>query len=166
LNAFGNATLSSVRAVRFTFDKQARGSIFLANVRMVKSAAGGAPAAVVAAAPALEAAPLVEAAPAPVLSMPMAGSHEVLSIRRLVGAGTVEIELASSQGFAVGGSLPRLNVGPVSSTRSRFASAANDILVFALSQAAYDSLPQGAPVEVRLGARRYPLGILDKTMAR
>ena len=166
LSSFAGADLTRFRGVRFTFDRTSSRSILLANVRLTrkKSGPGGLPvsqgqepaiASVVAATPAQSAA---------------SDSNRIVDIRRVARSDqlaaarpAVEIELASSRAFPVGGALPELRLGDQRFTLSRFEGGATDRMVFTLTAEEFDALASGVPVSLRVGgAAPWGFGLLSK----
>jgi hypothetical protein len=173
LTAFTGADLSNLRGVRFTFNRQKKSSIYLANVRLTKAFAGD-----VVSAPALEKRAEAEGivqtdardeAPSEV--------NEIVSIRQTTGltatasemtrVPTVEVEVASTRPFPVGGALATLVVSEKTFLLSRFPSGRTDRLIFTLEANDFDAIGQGAEVSVFIGgARPWKFGPLDKSLAR
>ena len=75
----------------------------------------------------------------------------------------MEIELASSRSFPIGGALPVLALGADKFTLSRFPVGQADRLIFTLTAPRFDALAQGAPVSVSVGgAAPWAFGALSK----
>lgn len=173
LSAFTGADLSNFGGVRFTFNRDKKSSIYLANVRLTKALAGNA-----VFASAMQTQGETEAT----VQTDAQGEappelNEIVAIRDLSAVAaspsgrtrvpTVEVEVASTRPFPVGGALPTLVVGGKTFTLSRYPSGATDRLVFSLERTDFDALGQGAEVSVRVGgARPWKFGPLDKAIAR
>ncbi len=176
LASFGGADLSRFRGVRFTFDLLGTQSLLLADVRLTRQNAG--PGALMpelldeAAGPAgsavrAQAAQAAQAAPAEKAAK---DSNRIVGIRRIATSRAidsaepaVEIELASSRPFPIGGALPVIAVGADKFALSRFPAGPTDRLIFTLTGPQFDALPQGAPVTVRIGgAEPWAFGALPK----
>jgi hypothetical protein len=188
LRAFGLPPDSLIRGVRFTFDGSPTGAIYLANVRLSeRSARLAAPArvAVASAAPAPEQVAAAATAPAAAtLAAPAAMSAQIVAIRRAGAAApaaastaevqamastpAIEIEIAADRTLPVTNSLPTIAIGDHRVQQSRFVGqGGTERLVFTLDAATFASLPDGEPIELRVGAsRRMSLGQLDKSSLR
>ena len=161
LEAFTEADLSHLRGARFTFDRQQKSSIDLANVRLTKTAAGE----TVFASAIPAKCGTGSAARAEAQSEAPPGSNEIVAIRRMVGVPAVEIEITSTRPFPVGGALPALVIGAKTFTVSRFPSGSTDRLVFTIENSAFEALEQGAEMSVRVGgAGVWRFGPLDKAI--
>lgn len=165
LSSFAGADLTQFRGVRFTFDRTSSRAILLANVRLTRKKAGpGGLPALQAEAPALAQAGAEPVVPA------VSDSNRIVAIRRLAGSDqldggrpAVEIEVASSRSFPVGGALPELRLGSERFTLSRFEGGATDRLVFTLTAEQYDALANGVAVTVGVGgAAPWGFGLLSK----
>jgi len=171
LTSFAGATLASLRGVRFTFDRTASSAISLGNVRLTRTLA----------ADTVLPATAQTAADATWSATPTMGvqnvddgpeANEIVAIRVLgagarsvkgLSSGAVEIQLASTRPFPVGGALPILSIGGQDFAMSRYATGATDQLVFVLDEPAFDALPDQSPVTVRIGAaRQWEFGHLNK----
>ena len=173
LSDFTGADLSNFRGVRFTFDRSPKSSIYLANVRLTRArAASGALASVTQTQVGDET--MVQAR---ARDEAQADRNEIVAIRLPGGAAAgvsetarapaVEIEVASSRSFPVGGALPKLVVGDKTFALSHYPSGATDRLVFTLDAGEFEAIEQGAEVGVRIGgARPWHFGPLDKSLAR
>ncbi len=173
LCSFTDADLSNFRGVRFTFDRNKKSSIYLANARLTKANAGKS---------ILAWDEETEAGTETMVQTDMQGeaqseSNEIVAIRHLssaaagasetAGTPIVEIEVASTRSFPVSGALPTLVVGDKTFTLSRYPSGATDRLVFTLKAADFDAISQGAEVSVCIGgARPWNFGLVDKSLAR
>ena len=174
LSAFSGVDLSGFRGVRFAFDRSAKSSIYLANVRLTRASAGNA---LLASTVETKAAAKTTVQGSTRSGAAKSESNEIVALRRSTGAGTaqakpagtsiVEMEVASTRSFPVGGALPTLLVGGKSFARSYYPSGATDRLVFVLEKADFEAMDQGAEVGVRIGgASPWTFGALDKTMIR
>lgn len=173
LSAFTGIDLSNFIGVRFTFDRSKRSSIYLANVRLTKAPAGGA-----VYASAVEAhVGTVAVVQTDTRSEAQTELNKIVTIRHLRGAANtaaartrtprVEIEVASTRLFPVGGALPTLVVGDKAFALAHYPSGGTDRLVFTLEETDFAALSQGAEVIVRIGgARPWKLGPLDKSLGR
>jgi hypothetical protein len=173
LSAFSGADLSNFGGVRFTFDRDQKSSIYLANVRLTKALAGDA---------VLASAMEKQAGADTMMPTDARGEaqpelNEIVAIRYLAGAPaapsemtrtpTVEMEIVSTRLFPVSGALPTLVVGEKAFTLSHYPSGATDRLVFTLERTEFEAIRQGAEVNVRVGgARPWKFGPLDKSLAR
>jgi hypothetical protein len=182
LNAFGLSPDALIRSVRFTFDASPQGAIYLANIRLSERSARIAAAARVAAkvvAPAETAAATAAPELAPVAASAPPVSARIVEIRRgrtaasaeaqlKTSTAAVEIEIAADRTLPVTNSLPVITIGGHRVQQSRFAGeGGTDRMVFTLDTATFASLPDGAPIELRVGAtRRMSLGQLDKASLR
>ena len=83
-------------------------------------------------------------------------------------AGAVEIEIAADRPLPVTDALPMLTIGKQLIRQSRFASTAqSNRIIFTLTAEQFAQLPDGATMELRMGAaRRMALGKLNKAMLR
>ncbi len=184
LDQFGLPPGSLVRGVRFTFDASPQGAIYLANIRLSeRSARLGAPGPDMAKAAAPAEATLASGATPEMVAAagaaPPSGAR-IVEIRRggmaappaeaelKASAPAVEIEIAAERALPVTDSLPVVMIGDHPVRQSRFVGAGStDRMVFTLEAATFASLPDGAPIEMRVGAsRRMPLGRLDKSSLR
>ena len=179
LSAFTGADLSNFGGVRFTFDRNKKSSIYLANVRLTKADAGYAGYAGYAG---LATAVETQAGAETMVQTSTQGKaqselNEIVAIRNLSNSGdatsettrtpTVEIELRSTRLFPVTDALPTLVAGDKTFTLSRYPSGATDRLVFTLEATDFAAISQGAEVNVRIGgARPWKFGLLDKSLAR
>lgn len=160
---FGVGTNARIHGVRFTFDRTSTGAIYLADVRVSRPIAAGAP---------------VEAAPAPQLQArrapqpsglrPLVAMGKVVAVHRApAAADMVEIELEGATPFPVRDALPVLRIGDKTFRLSRFPNRSSTFTIaFAMSRADFDTLPQGAEVVVESGAERWGFGKLDKRLAQ
>ena len=80
----------------------------------------------------------------------------------------IEIEIAADRALPVTNSLPTIAIGGHRVQQSRFVGqGGTERLVFTLDAATFASLPDGAPIELRVGAsRRMSLGQLHKSSLR
>ena len=85
---------------------------------------------------------------------------------RTVGS-AIEIEIAADRALPVTNALPVITIGEHRVQLSRYLGdgVANGI-VFTVDAATFAALPDGAPIELRLGGRRMALGTLDKSSLR
>ena len=182
LSAFGVRPDSQIQGVRFTFDRSRQGAIYLANIRFSeRSAAAPAVAAArlattsaAATATAEEPAPASAAMAQPptigarIVAMRRAGGEASVLARSASTAATVEIQIIADRPLPVTDALPIMTIGEHRIRRSRFvAGSGTEQLVFTLDAQEFAELPDGAPVEVRVGARwRMALGALDKSQLR
>ena len=182
LSAFGVPENALIRGVRFTFDASPTGAIYLANIRLSERSARVAAPNVLAAQEAM--AMSVEAeAPAPEVTAQAAPTTpmgaRIVGIRRggamaaaaeatarSVGS-AIEIEIAADRALPVTNALPVITIGEHRVQLSRYLGdgVANGI-VFTVDAATFAALPDGAPIELRLGGRRMALGTLDKSSLR
>jgi hypothetical protein len=164
LTKFTGAHLSAFRGIRFTFDRTAASSIYLANVRLDKTLAGAG-----GLAPASSSAD-TEPSGAIVRAASPDEVNRIVMIRRArasvgsdAGQPIVEIELSSSRAFPVGGALPVLTIGGRSFDLSRFAGTDTHGLIFTLPAAEYEALGTGSEVSLAVGgAARWNFGRLPK----
>lgn len=176
LSAFGNATLSAIRGVRFTFSGTSSGSIYLANIqwshRAIDSANeglhSGIPAPVVntmtpPAAPAVVARGIPESSGSALVT----SGNSVLALREKRDTGVVEIELQSTTPFSGHDEFLVLQIGNVKSTLSGYTTGDMTRIVFKFPKATLAALKGGEPMSVRYGtgARgpQWSFGALDKT---
>jgi hypothetical protein len=166
LSSFAGADLARFRGVRFTFDQTSSRSILLGNVRVTRKKAG--PGGL---APLLQQS-LASAGGADEAALARAANdaNRIVAIRRLARSAqldaarpAVELEVASSRPFPVGGALPELRVGTDRYTLSRFADATSERLIFTLTAEEFDALPDGADVAVTVGgAAPWAFGALSR----
>jgi hypothetical protein len=173
LSAFAGADLSHFGGVRFTFDRDQKASIYLANVRLTKALAGSA-----VFARAMETQAWTETmVQTDALGEAQPELNGIVAIRHVVGVTaaasettrtpTVEIEVASTRLFPVSGALATLIVGEKTFKLSHYPSGATDRLVFTLEATDFEAISQGAEVNVRVGGQRpWKFGPLDKALAR
>jgi hypothetical protein len=148
---FTGANLSQFRGVRFTFNKTASSSVFLANVRLDKANAG--PGGLDVALSGLSGSSSAVMEP-----ISAAETNRIVAIRSTQAPSdssgsqpAVEIELYSSRAFPIGGALPVLTIGTNSFNLSRFAGHGSHSLIFTLPDAQYSALQDGAEVRVKVG---------------
>lgn len=172
LSAFTGANLSNLRGVRFTFNRDKKSSIYLANLRLTKTVGGNAISASAKATQAESEATVQSDAQdqaQPELNEIVAIRHlaSVTAAAEMTRVPAVEVEVASTRPFPVGGALPTLLVGEKTFTLSRYPSGATDRLVFTLDRTDFERLTQGTEVSVRVGgAHPWQFGPLDKAIAR
>ena len=164
LSAFTGVDLTRFRGVRFTFDRTASRTVYLANVRLTRKKAGpgGLP-------PLGQHEPVIAAAAIPA-QQAVSDSNRIVDIRRVARSEqldtdrpAVEIEVVSSRPFPVGGALPELRLGDARFTLSRFEGGAMDRMVFTLTAEEYDALASGVPASVKVGgAATWGFGLLAK----
>lgn len=143
---FANATLGSVRGVRFVFDDTAQGSIYLTSIRFSRSAI---------------AAPVSGASPMPFVSLDTpGGTHQTVTIStgnriaavRAQPSNEVEVELASQFAFPVSDDLARLRIGARDVLLSRYTDDGDTHrIVFKIRPEELAAIPDGAPMKVRYG---------------
>ncbi len=165
LSSFAGADLTQFHGVRFTFDKIASRSIYLANVRLTVRTAGpgGVPLATAEVSDGqAESAGMAEAAANDVNRI--VGIHRFASSDQLGAARpVVEIEVKSNRPFPVGGALPELRLLSASFTLSRFPAGETDRLIFTLTAEEFDALVNGSEVTVSVGgAAPWRFGALVK----
>jgi hypothetical protein len=173
LSTFTGADLLHFGGVRFTFDRDEKSSIYLANVQLTRAPAGDA---------VFAAAMETQVGTETMVKTDAQGEaqselNEIVAIRHMAGVTaaasetartpTVEIEVASTRLFPVSGALPMLVVGEKIFTLSRYPSGATDRLVFTLEATDFEAISPGAEVNVRVGgARPWKFGPFDKSLAR
>jgi len=173
LSSFVGADLTGFRGVRFTFDREKKSSIYLANVRLTTAGAGPSPSASTAEFPG-ETETMMQAG---VPGQAPSESNEIVAVRRVDGnvegasrkgrSPVVEIEVASTRRFPVGGALPTLVIGDKTFTLSHFPSGSTHRLVFTLDAAEFAAVPPGAPVHLRIGgAPPWKFGPIDPSRVR
>lgn len=161
LTDFAGFSPADFRGVRFTFDRTAQSSIFLADVRFTKTPAGPGGLNDRLSAGSLVASDAIPAA----ASAP--DSNRIAAVRRVPAARgkgeTVEIELASSRPFPIADALPVLTIGERSYRVSRFPAGKNDRLIFTVPAGEFAGIRAGAGVTLRIGgARPWSFGGLRK----
>lgn len=150
------------RGVRFSFDRTATSSIYLADVRFTRTPAGPgglsdrlSPG-------------LMRVSDAIPVGASANDRNRIVAIRPGPAMGgakaaTVEIELSSSRAFPITDALPTLRIGARSFRLSRFPSGKTDRIVFTLSAKDYAAVRSGAHVELRIGgAPAWSFGSLNK----
>ena len=148
---FSGADLSQYRGVRFTFDRTAPASIFLANVRLDRTPAGpGGLAVTTSAAGGMSGAIMQVASPAETNRI-VAIRPSKLASEAAADQPAVEIELYSSRAFPIGGALPVLQIGGNSYNLSRLAGHDSHGLIFMLAVSDYAALQGGADVRLTIG---------------
>ncbi len=168
LSAFGPG-ITSVRGVRFTFDRTPTGAVYLANVRLSRRGTATVSSAAVAASEVSADAARDRAATAPVRA-------SIAAIRRVTGAdpaaraaagGAVEIEVVADGRLPVTDALPTLRVGKRQFRSSRYPRGRVYRVIFTVAGDEFAGLEDDAPAEMRLGeARRFDLGRLNKSALR
>ncbi|TXH67121.1 MAG: hypothetical protein E6Q83_18525 [Thiothrix sp.] len=169
LAAFNNIDLAHFSGVRFSFDRSAKSSIYLANIRLTKAAAGDNPK--LTDGEAVMAADGLNSFKA--LRPTQVDENKVIAIRHVnlndaeaQATSAVEIELASNRAFPVGGALPILTIGNKSFKLSRYPNGDLHRLVFTLEEAEYAATQQGDELTVHIGgAEPWKLGNLDKSVS-
>lgn len=170
LDAFGPG-VTSIRGVRFTFDRTPTGAVYLANIRLSKRGLETASARAVDVAATTDSADT--ASRRATVATPVRAS--IAAIRRVDSAdagaravgGAVEIEVAADGPLPVTDALPTLRVGSRQFRLSRYPRGRVDRVTFTLGGDEFAKLEEGAPAELRLGAsRRFDLGRLDKSALR
>lgn len=173
LASFIGANSTSFLGIRFTFNRTANSSIYLGNVRLTKTAAVDTILATAAIEPQTdsEAVALAE-----VQAAEEAELNEIVAIRHVGGDASlsssmsgeaVEIEVASTRAFPIGGALPTLVIGDRAFTLSRFSSGATDRFIFTVDAAEFNALKDGDEVSVHVGgARSWNFGPLNKAIAQ
>lgn len=160
LKSFAGITLKNVRGVRFAFDRTAKGSIALANIRLVAADAGKEGARIA----------TLQTSPAPTVQLRTqlvqpADTNSIVAVRRVAAAapGTVapgtpgaveaqvEVELTSSRRFPITDALPTLSIGGKTFQLSRFKPGSINRIIFSLSEAEYQALPNGANTTLQIG---------------
>ena len=165
IESFYGADISQFKGVRFTFDRTPRGRISLGNVRLVQARAGGAPVTemprIVMTAPRVQR--TLQAAVERSGTVAVREGASGLGAATATSAQTVEIALVSSRRFPVTDDLPSLHIGDREFHLSYFEGGNTDRITFVLPDSDYRTLPQGAPVELRIGDQRvWKFGALDK----
>jgi hypothetical protein len=155
LSDFVGTDLSDFRGVRFSFNRTATSSIFLANVRLTRRNAGpgGLPD---------EPPQVVDAdgSAAMPVSVSASETNAIVAVRSVASpsgraALGTEIELSSTRLFPIGGALPTLSIGDQSFTLSRFPpSGKTDRLIFTLEADEYAAVKDGAETTLRIGGAR------------
>ena len=183
LGAFGLPENAQIRGVRFMFDGSPTGAIYLANIRLSqRSARAVSPTALTAEMAMMMSAEDATATPeiATKAVAPAPTTARIVAIRRggaatageatarSVGGGTIEIEIAADRALPVTNALPVIMVGEHRVQLSRFVGDGSaDRIVFTVDAATFAALPDGAPIELRMGGtRRMALGTLDKSSLR
>ncbi len=166
LMAFLGANLTQFRGVRFTFDQTSNRSLILGNVGLTKQKAGpgGLAAGATSAESAGETHGAARARPTPPTSTASSAFGIWTSSKQIEEGGqVVEIEVASSRPFRVGGALPELRIGSGRFTLSRYADGGTERLVFTLTADEYDAALNGAKMTVvNGGAPTWSFGKLTK----
>jgi hypothetical protein len=172
LSSFRGGNLMKFRGIRFTFNRTASSSIYLGNVRLTEAPASN----TILTDSAIEPTASEAVVTADAQAAKEAELNEIVAIRRVGGGGAaltsrtnaerVEIEVASTRAFTIGGALPTLVIGDRTFTLSRYASGATDHLIFMLDAAEFDALGDGKEISVQIGgARPWSFGHLNKGMA-
>ncbi len=167
LSAFGGATLSQVRAVRFIFDDTNSDEIYLANIRVSSlgiSASFVAPAAL----------PTDDSALPQVTGSDqnsVSSISAVPSSSLLRGEPAVELSLTSNRRFLPSGEILVLRIGDQQFDVSRYSDdGSTDRLTFVLTQAEFESLKQGDQISVQYGygqnGNGWRFGGIDKNMLK
>lgn len=168
LSAFNNVDLSHFVGVRFTFDRSAKSSIYLANVRLTKTPAG--PGTLTAGVSNIQTKVLI---PPSLQREGQMDENQVVAIRHLSSEvakaespATVEIEISSTRPFPVGGALAVLNIGKQSFKLSRYVSGDLHRMIFTLDEDEYATTRQGEEMTVHIGnAQPWKFGALDKSLS-
>jgi hypothetical protein len=163
LKSFAGISQKNLKGVRFAFDRSTRGSISLANIRLVKGDAGKEGAQIA----------TLQTSPTPTVqlrSQPLqpADTNRIVAVRRIAATPTdapgttapgtpaavgaqVEVELSSSRRFPITDALPTLSIGGRPFQLSRFKPGSPDRIIFTLTDADYQALPDGADTHLQIG---------------
>jgi hypothetical protein len=176
LSAFSGATLNSIRGVRLLFSQEERGRIYVANIRASKSTmVAGLTLAATEAAPVSDQprAPLAKGQTRytpgvgrPAATKRITDGNQLLSMRQTKDGSSVQIELGTPTKFRVRDAALVLRIGEDTVRAGVTTSTDNTRVVFTLDRAAFEALPNGAPVIVRYQPGsdvEWDFGILDKT---
>ncbi|HTR63340.1 MAG TPA: hypothetical protein VMH37_16645 [Candidatus Binataceae bacterium] len=176
LSDFGKLrrVLHQARGVRFIFDKDESGAIYLANVRFANTYGPGVPKVLrgmaAARAPEQSHATIAQAQPqagAVTHSATIASISRVASSSMLAGAGGVEIDFNSDTIFPVRDQFPRLLIGGTPFYMSGRRSGDLHSIYFVIDNASFAALPDGEPVTIQYGmhgGESWDAGNLDKSM--
>ena len=154
LTAFAGADLTQFQGVRFIFDQTSSRTIQLGNIRLTRKKAGPGGLTVLAQLESSGKADLAAEA-----NMTTSDENRIVAIRWLTTSSKstgdaepkVEIEVASTRPFPVGGALPELRIGSDRFSLSRFAENTTDRLIFTLNADEFNALTDGAEVTIRVG---------------
>ena len=177
LSDFGKIgrVLHQTRGVRFIFDKDHSGAIYIANVRFANTYGPGVPNTLPATVAVAGASAATGAAISPVQTQPGATSHSasIASISRvasspmLAGASGVEIDINSDTIFPIRDESPILVMDGSMFRTSGYHSGDLHSIYFVVDSASFAALPDGAPVTIQYGIRggeSWDAGNLDKSM--
>lgn len=178
LSDFKGFSLTDLRGIRFNFDATPKGSIYIAQMRLDNQLDSSLPTVPLSGAGVAVRASVIasdRAVGTKAVSVPLAATtmitairHGTQTIRSLTATPMVEIEAASTAKFPVADALTILKLGDANlKAMGRFpATGKTDRLIFTLSQANFDALPQGAQLIIQTGQDVRRLAALDKTMLR
>ncbi len=160
LKSFAGADLRNFKGVRFAFDRTAKGNISLADIRLVSAEAGTKGALI----------STLQTSTAPVAQpraklVQQADTNRIVAVRRVAApqaaapgsvsaesaTAVMEVELASSRRFPITDALPTLSIGGKTFQLSRFEPGASGRIIFSLSEAEYQALPNGADTTLQIG---------------
>jgi hypothetical protein len=178
LSGFSGATLNSIRGVRILFSQEAKGRIYVANIRASRSTlVAGASVAVAEAAP-----EAVSDKPRPALAKgrtaytpgvgrPAAAKritegNQVLSMKPTADGKSVQIEVSTPTRFQARDAALVLQIGKDTLRGNVTTGTDQTRLVFTVDRASFEALPNGAPMTVRYQPGsdiEWDFGILDKS---
>ena len=163
LSVFGNAVVSNLRGVRFTFDDTRRDEIYIANIQLSKLNGLLAPLNVISTLPTADT----------IVDTGNGGGNDVnqvkamRSVQSAVLGNAVEIELGSNREFLPQGEMLVLRIGSQEFSLSRYpATGETNTIVFTLTTEEFAQISQGDPMRVQYGsgANSWNFGRVDKTM--
>jgi hypothetical protein len=170
LTAFGNATLTSLRGVRFTFDDTRNDDIHIGNIRLSRVNGIAGPIPISTALPTGDS-PLELGVSIGNEKNTIVSGKATRSSRVLGNQSGVEIELTSSREFLPKGELLALKVGSEEINLSRYGEdGSTNRVIFTLTTEQWSRINTGDPVVVQYGsgtgADSRNFGHIDKNMLR
>jgi hypothetical protein len=177
LSDFGKLgrVLHQTRGIRFIFDRDHSGAIYLANVRFANTYGPGVPHVLPATTSIAQASAEPRATPSPVPARAGTTSHsatiaaisQVASSPMLAGAGGVKIDFNGDTIFPIRDQSPTLLIGGSPFYMSGHQSGDLHSIFFVIDSASFAALPDGAPVTIQYGkggGESWDAGNLDKSM--
>ena len=177
LSDFGKLrkVLHQTRGVRFIFDQDHSGAIYLANVRFANTYGPGVPNALHGTAAVAQSSAGAAPTAKPVQTQTGAAPHSatigsinsVASSSMLGGASGVEIDIESDIPFPIRDQIPTLLIGDSRFYLSDHHPGDSHSIFFVIDNASFATLPQGAPVTIQYGKQggeSWDAGNLDKSM--
>jgi hypothetical protein len=169
LTAFGNAPLTNLRGVRFTFDDTRREDIHIGNIRLSRVSGGASSIQITTALPTIDS-PL-DLGPPKEETNAIASVKATRSSQLIPNQSGVEIELTSNREFLPQGEMLVLKVGSQEFGLSRYGDdGSTNRVIFTLTTEQWSLINNGDPVVIKYGASAGAdsrnFGHIDKNMLR